>query len=341
MKDYQILFDNIHEFVKVKTFSKHEQLVNGIIATIESGYAKKGDRLPSINKMVEELGFARKTIVRAYEEMKSRGLVESKSLKGYYIANTNTKLKLKLAIILYAFHPIQEDFYNAFRKELGKKYQIDVFFHHNNQEVFLNILSTIKGKYGMYVIAPIPSKEMPLLLSDIPKERLLVVDRFIELPDEYSYIAQEFEDSTYQQLVDMLPAIKKYRKFILFFQEASDHPEGIKNAFSRFVDDYNIDGSIEKKYNRGSVRNKTAYFLITDSYLWEVLRDCRNAEYVIGKDVGILSHNDNAVKEMIFGGITTISTDFKQMGIEAAAFVKYGARTHRIIPSKTIRRNSL
>ncbi len=341
MKDYTPLFDEINELIKEKTLSKHEQLVNGVINTIESGAIKKGDRLPSINKMVEELKFARKTIVRAYEDLKSRGLVESKSLRGYYIASTNTKLKLKLAILLYAFQTFQEDFYNTFRKELGKKYQIDVFFHHNNKDVFLNILSNIKGKYGMYVIAPIPAAEMPALLSTIPHDRLLIVDRHIPMDEEYSYIAQEFEDTTYRQLVDMLPAIKKYRKFVLFFKEDSDHPVGIRNAFNRFVEDYNINGVVEKKYNKGSVRNKTAYFFISDTYLWELLRDCRNAEYLVGKDVGILAHNDNAVKEMIFGGITTISTDFKQMGMEAAAFVKYGARTHRIMPSRISRRNSL
>jgi len=335
------LFNKIKELKDESLRSKHEQLVTGIINVINDKTLKKGDRLPSINNMVVGVGFARKTIVRAYEELKNRGLVESKNSKGYYISNTNTKVKLKVALLLFAFHSFQEDFYNTFRKELGKKYHIDIFFHHNNLDVFKNIVNTVSGKYGMYVIAPIPVPEMQSILKDIPSEKLLIVDRFIEMSHEYSYISQEFEQSTYKRLEELLPAINKYTKMILFYKEDADYPEGIKNAFSRFIKAYNVNGSIEKKYKQGSVKSNTLYFFISDTHLWQVLRDCKYADYTIGKDVGILAHNDNAVKEIIFGGITTISADFRKMAQESAAFVKHQTRIHRIIPSETKRRNSL
>jgi len=337
----KLLFDKIIELGALKSISKNEQIVNGVIEAINAKWLKKGDRLPSINNMVEGVGFARKTIVRAYEELKNRGLVESKNFKGYYIANVNTKVKLKVALLLYAFHTFQEDFYNTFRKELGKKYHIDVFYHHNNMEIFKNIISTISGKYGMYVIAPIQSPETQKLLRKFQSEKLLVIDRFVKMPQDYSFISQEFENSTYNRLVDLYPAIKKYEKMILFFKEKTDYPKGIKNAFKKFISDYTVNGSIEKTYNQGSVKRNTLYFFISDNHLWEVLRDCKYAEYKVGEDVGILAHNDNAVKEIIFGGITTISADFKEMARESAAYVKYKTRIHKIIPSETKRRNSL
>jgi len=337
----ETLFNKIKELNDESLRSKHEQLVSGIINAINDEILKKGDRLPSINSMVNGVGFARKTIVRAYEELKNRGLVESKNSKGYYISNTNTKVKLKVALLLFAFHSFQEDFYNTFRQELGKKYHIDVFFHHYNLEVFKNIINTVSGKYGMYVIAPIPVPEMQSILINIPSEKLLVVDRFVEMPKEYSYISQEFEHSTYRRLEELLTAINKYSKMILFYREDADYPQGIKNAFTRFIKAYNIKGGIEKKYKRGSVKSNTLYFFVSDTHLWQVLRDCKYAEFKIGKDVGILAHNDNAVKEIIFGGITTISADFRKMAQESAAFVKHQTRIHRIIPSETKRRNSL
>lgn len=337
----KVLFDKIIELGTLTSISKNEQIVNGVIEAINAKWLKKGDRLPSINNMVEGLSFARKTIVRAYEELKNRGLVESKNFKGYYIANVNTKVKLKVALLLYAFHTFQEDFYNTFRKELGKKYHIDVFYHHNNLEIFKNIITTISGKYGMYVIAPIQSLETPKLLRKFQPEKLLIIDRYVKMPQDYSYISQEFENSTYNRLVDLYPAIKKYEKMILFFKEKTDYPLGIKNAFKKFIAEYKINGLIEKGYNQGSVNKNTLYFFISDNHLWEVLRDCKYAEYKIGDAVGILAHNDNAVKEIIFGGITTISADFKEMAREAAAYVKYNARIHKIIPSETKRRNSL
>jgi DNA-binding transcriptional regulator YhcF (GntR family) len=186
------LIDNIKNLSTINTLSKHEQLVQGIVTTIDANLLVVGDQLPSINQMVDELGFARKTIVKAYEELKDRGLVESKKLKGYFIISSETKVTLKVALLLFAFHRFQEDFYNAFRKELGKRFQIDVFFHHNNKAVFENIFNNVQGKYGMYVVAPIPEKSIQSLLECIDPQKLLVIDRYLPLPKQYSYISQEF-----------------------------------------------------------------------------------------------------------------------------------------------------
>jgi len=128
---------------------------------------------------------------------------------------------------------------------------------------------------------------------------------------------------------------------ILFYREDADYPIGIKNAFNKFIKAYTINGKIEKRYKQGNVKPNTLYFFISDTHLWQVLRDCKYAEYLIGNQVGILAHNDNAIKEIISGGITTISADFKKMALESARFVKYQTRIHKIIPSETKRRNSL
>lgn len=341
MGNYKLLIDKIIKLGQNYSLSKHEQLVHGVIEAIDEGILTTGDQLPSINKMVSELGYARKTIVKAYEELKERGLVESKKLKGYFIVSQETKVTLKLALILFSFQRFQEEFYNAFRKELGKRFHIDVFFHHNNISVFETIFANIHGKYGRYVIAPIPDSRTRILLERIEPQKLLIIDRYIPMPKEYSYISQEFEETTYSKLVQLLPEIKKYRKFILFFEEDTDYPKGILNAFNRFLLDYQIKGTVEKGYKPGSIKKGNLYFFISDTFLWEVLRDCRNNEYVVGKDVGILSHNDHVAKQIVFGGITTISTDFNDMARRAASHIKTGAHTQVIMPFDLIKRNSL
>lgn len=335
------LLDKIEELRQINMLSKHEQLVHGVIEAIDSGALSVGDKLPSINEMVSELGYARKTIVKAYEELKGRGLVESKKLKGYFIISAETKVILKIALLLFAFHRFQEEFYNTFRKELGKRFQIDVFFHHNNITMFETIFNNIRGKYGMYVVAPIPDLAITPLLESIAPQKLLIIDRYLPMPRGYSYISQEFEETTYLNLVELLPEIKKYKHFVLFFSNDRDYPEGILSAFQRFVSDFKISGSIEENYSQGTLKKGNLYFFISDTYLWEVLRDCRNNEHVVGKDVGILSHNDHLVKEIVFGGITTISTDFKDMAKRSADHIKNQSATYTIMPMKLIRRNSL
>jgi len=337
----EIVFDNINKLKQATHLNKHEKLISGITSAIESKNLVKGDRLPSINNMVAEVGFARKTIVKAYEELKGRGIIESKNFKGYYVADINTGTKLRVALVLYAFHSFQEDFYNTFRKELGKKYVINVFFHHNNLDVFKDIMARISGRYGMYVVAPIQLPEVDILLKTIPSEKLLVVDRHISLPAKYSYIAQEFENSTFNQLKKLLPKINTYQRFVLFFQEGSDYPIGILKAFNKFTQEYNINAKVEASYKKKSIKKNTLYFFINDSDLWGMLRDSKPKNYKIGVDIGVLAHNDDAIKEIIFGGITTISIDFKKMAKESANCIKLKEHTRKIIPSELIERNSL
>ncbi len=335
------LFFKINELAKINTLSKHEQLVGGIIAAIDSKVLKKGDQLPSINQMADKLGYARKTIVKAYEELKGRGIVESKNFVGYFISSEETAQTLKIALILYAFHGFQEALYNSFRDNLKGNVHLDVYFHHNNIDIFETIFNNIIQKYGMYVIAPIEDPRSKLLLTRISPDKLLIIDRYLSLGENYSFITQEFEQSTYDKLVELLPSIQKFKKFVLFFRDDADYPKGILTGFQRFAKDYGVNAVIRNRYKMGDCRKNTAYLFISDTYLWDVLKDCKNQGFKIGDDVGILAHDDHVAKELVFGGITTISTDFQLIGRQAAEYVNHKKEIKKIVPTALIRRNSI
>jgi len=40
----------------------------------------------------------------------------------------------------------------------------------------------------------------------------------------------------------------------------------------------------------------------------------KKQKLIIGQDIGIISYNDTPLKKVVTDGITTISTDFKEMG---------------------------
>jgi len=199
------VFLKIQELGEVSGFSKHEQLVQGIINAIGDRIITQGSMLPSVNNMVKETGFASKTIVKAYTELKDRGLVASKNRLGYFVVNDDVDQTVKVALMLYAFHPFQEAFYNAFRRGLGENITVEVFFHHNNIEVFETILGNINARYGMYVIAPIPHPKTSSILDQLPRNKLLLVDRNEALRGNYSHVTQEFEISTYMALKELAP----------------------------------------------------------------------------------------------------------------------------------------
>lgn len=335
------IIHNIKELEEINSLSKHEQLVEGIINTINTKAAVRGDRLPSVNVMVKELGFARKTIVKAYTELKDRGIVESKNRMGYFISNEDTHQEVKVALLLYAFHPFQEIFYNTFRETLGEKIQVDVFFHHSNMNVFETILGNIKGHYGMYVIAPIPHPRTSELLNVFPTDKLLLVDRYEAINDEIPHVTQEFETTTYEALTELADHIRNYDEMVLFYKPNADYPIEVLRAYERFTADFNIRSMVESYYRPGTIKRRRVYFTIGDSDLWGVLKDCKLKNWKLKEDIGVFSNNDSTVKELVFGGITTLSTDFELMARTAAEFVLNRVPVQQIIPTRLINRDSL
>ncbi|SER65949.1 GntR family transcriptional regulator [Pedobacter rhizosphaerae] len=339
--DKKSLFSEIKALSMINSFSKHEQLVQGIINGLNHKMIARGDILPSVNEMMRETGFAKETIGKAYKELIKRGILESKNRRGYFVATDNTEQHLKVCLLMYAFDTFQETFYQHFRNHLGEHIQVDVYFHHNNFSVFESIINNNKGQYGLYVIAPMESKEAIDLLEELPKDKLLIVDRYVKLKGDYSYIVQEFKKASYNAFEALAPQIKKFSEFVFFFKPSSAEPEEVLVAFKKFIKAYNINGKIKNHYESGSIEAGKVYFTIHNLELWEILKDAKVKGLQVGKDLGILSHNDDNVKEIIFDGITTFSIDFAEMGRLAAEFVLSLTPVAVVMENKLIRRNSL
>lgn len=338
MKD---VFQQIYEMEGVSGLSKHDQLVNGILNAIQNKALNQGDLLPSVNNLINEFGFARETIAKAYKDLVTRGIVESKNRVGFYVSNCDVNQHLKVALVLFAFDAFQETFYKVFRTRVGPGVHIDVFFHHNNIDVLESTIQNIRGRYGLFVVAPIPHKRTAEILGNLPMDRFLMIDRYEKIPGDYSYIAQEFDEASYHVFEELKDTIKQYDSMIYYHRPAADTPIEILHAFKLFVKKHKIKHEILTEYIPGTLEKGHVYFTINNTELWSMLKDCKVKKLKPGKDVGILSHNDEVVKELIFDGITTYSADFKLMAEKAAEFVLTRKKIQEIIPTVLIRRKSL
>ncbi|MFI2743819.1 GntR family transcriptional regulator [Zhouia sp. PK063] len=335
------IFEKIQELEGVSSLSKHEQLVQGIINAIDEKIVVKGDTLPSVNNMIKELKFARETIAKAYKELIHRGIIESKNRLGYFVATEDTEQELKVALVLFTFDSIQETFYENFRQALGKKVHMDIFFHHGNFTTFETTIENIKGKYGMYVIAPIPDKRTPNLLKTLPQSRFLMIDRYVPIDGEFSYIVQEFKNASYDAFHKLLPKIKNFDEMVFLYKPESFEPVEILESFREFTTDNNITATVKTEYKPGSLEKGKVYFTIHNQELWAMLKDIKSKGIELGSDIGIISHNDDMVKEIIFNGVTTFSTDFALMGKKAAEFVLKRKKIQEVLPTVLIERNSI
>lgn len=336
------IYNRIKALAEVSRLSKHEQIVKGVITSIEDRLVERGQILPSINQMSNELGYARKTIDKAYGELKDRGLVESKNRRGFFVSSEFTDQVVRVALVLYEFRPFQEVFYNVFRQSVGDNVQVDTYFHHNNLSVFEDIINKISGRYGLYIVAPIVDRKVPEILGQLIDRRLLLVDRHLDLGEDRPYVAQEFDESTFNTLSGLLNRIRNYKRMEIFFHEdpAAAYPAEILSACRRFCTRNKIELKIRDRYLRDSLEREVLYLTIGDNDLWTLLEDCIDRGYVLGKDLGILSHNESRIKKIIHGGISTWSADFGEMAEAAARFVLERKPERIIIPTKFIDRKS-
>ncbi len=340
-KAVSAIYKKIQELESIPSYSKHDQFVKGFISAIDEGIISKGDTLPSVNNLIKELGFARETVMKGYRELISRGIIESKNRLGYYVTNEDTSQTVKIALLMYLMDSFQEQFYRSFRNELGPNVHIDVFFHHGNITIFESILFMINGKYGMYVVSPIPHKKTKTLLDIIPRSKLITFDRYEPLTGEFNYVAQEFEKSSYKAFAELAENIKKFDEMIFFHTPDSLDPIEIIKAFKKFAKDFHIRTKILPEYIPGSVEKGKVYFTLNNSEIWQLLKDCRDKKLKPGVDIGVLSHNDEVVKELIADGITTYSTDFSLMGKKVAQAIIKKEKIQEFIPTILTRRKSL
>ena len=333
------IFEEIRKLAEIPSYSKHDRFVQGIINAIDAKIVGQDETLPSVNKLIKELGFSRETIVKGYKDLASRGIVEAKTRLGYFVGNGNTGQTLNVALLMYNLDTFEEQFYRNFRHELGKNVQLTTYFHHGNIEIFETILLQIKGKYGMYVVAPIPHPKTKELLETIPRNKFLMFDRYEPLEGEFNHITQEFEHASYHVFSKLASKIKKFDEFIFYHSKNSLDPKEIVRSFKKFLIDFNISGRIEEEYIPGSVEKGKVYFTLDNFALWQIMRDCKAKKLKPGKDVGVLSHNDEPAKEII--GITTFSADFSEMGKIAGEAVVSKEKIQLTVPMILFDRHTL
>ena len=333
------IVEKIQELAGQPSYSKHDSLVQGIINAIDDKVIVKDDMLPSVNTMIKELHMSRETVVKGFRDLIGRGIIESKNRLGYFVANNYTDQSLKVALLMYNLDTFEEQFYRNFRQELGKDIHLNVYFHHGNIDIFETILLQIKGKYGMYVIAPIPHPRTRQLLDEIPRSKFLMFDRYEPLEGDFRHITQEFEKASYKAFMELAPAISKFDEMIFYHSPDSLDPKEIVAAFKKFLKTTGIKGRVVNEYVPESAAKGKVYFTLDNFVLWEIMKDLKAKKLKPGKDVGVLSHNDEPAKEII--GITTYSTDFSAMGKRAGQAVKNRALVQETIPTLLMRRNTL
>ena len=319
---------------------KYKQIVASIEDAIVKGELKKGDKLPSLNSIKNQHSLSRDTVLTAFNELKMRGIVQSIVGKGYYITSEDVVVNQKIFLLFDEFNSFKEDLYNSFLTGLGKHVQVDIFFHHFNLEVFSKLINDNAGDYSYYVIMPANLKGTVNVIKRLPKDKVYILDQMHSELMDYPSVYQNFKKDIYKGLEAGLTQIKKYQKAILLYDEERQ-PAGILDGFNLFCTHNCIQNEIIDTLNNRELSKGELYILLDDKNLIRIIKRIKEQDLKLVKDLGIVSYNDTLLKEVVEGGITTISTNFNLMGERLAQMILNSEFTQVENPNSLIIRKSL
>ncbi len=325
--------------------SKYLQIVNAVLKEIEKGNIKAGDNMPSINELSIELDIARDTVERGYKHLRRIGVINAVPRRGYFIENTEFRRPLNVFLLFNKLSTPKKTIYDSFVNELGDKAGIDFYIYNNDFHLFKRLLSNNKDHYTHFVIIPhfIEGGESAHeIINSIPKDKLLLMDKLLpRVTGEYGAVYIDFENDIYQSLNDAIEPLEKYHTLKIIFPDHSYYPKEILKGFTHFCQDYAFQYKIISTVDQEEIKEGEVYINMIEEDLVTLVEKVRTTSLEIGKQVGIISYNETPIKRVVHQGITTISSDFHEMGIMAAHAVLSGSTEKRKVPFRLTLRPSL
>lgn len=319
---------------------KYRQIIDSVYIGIEKRTLKKGDKVPSINQICSDFDLSRDTVMMAFSSLKEKGILLSQPGKGYYVDSVELNTTEKVFILFDELNAFKEELYNSLMNRFRGKAHVEVFFHHFNYKVYKNLIAESIGHYTSYIIMPATFDNTNQLISKVPKEKVFILDRLKPDLKDYPVVYQDFENDFYDAMEEGLPLLKKYRK-LFFVNPGGKEPAKRVTGFERFCKKYNFEYEVVNSLTGLKPSIYQAYFLISDDDLVELVKIAKYYKMKLGKKFGVVSFNDTKLKEVVAGGITTISTNFTEMGENLAEMVLNRSNKQIRNSSKLIFRNSL
>jgi DNA-binding transcriptional regulator YhcF (GntR family) len=339
---------NLIDLIKVDAYSitsKYLQIVNSVIREIQNGNVTMDDPLPSINELSIELDIARDTVERGYKHLKNLGIIHAVPRKGYFIKNNKFTQALKIFLLFNKLSAHKKTIYDSFVSSLGEHAIIDFYIYNNDFLLFKKLLSMRKDDYTNYVIIPhfIEGVENAYeIINTLPKEKLLLLDKIVPgVSGEYAAAYENFENDIYTALHEAMDSLSKYHTLKIIFPKDSYYPPEIVKGFTNFCQDFAFNYKILNDIVDETITESSVYLVVMEDDLVKLIEKIMLTDLKIGQEVGIISYNETPIKKIILNGITTISTDFHQMGVMAAELIKNNSKEHIQVPFKLTLRDSL
>ena len=308
----------------------YKTLVSEVELAIRGGTLKAGEMLPSMNELSSRLDISRETVKKAYGILTEKGLLVPRHGKGFYAADLRTSGKLQVLVIFDKLSVYKQLLFNAFSERLGKSAQTVILNHNQSVDLLEYYLDNNLDHYDYYVVMPhFPlddaTQERALKqISRIPNRKLIMLDHLQPgYTGHFGAVYQDFENDIYYGLSKGFSQEDRTLKLRVITLPSSLYGKSIRKGVERFVEERKL--PVEFLTEAPADIKPGDTFLVLNSQLDTGLvalaRRIREAGLSIGTDVRIISYNESDMNELVLGGLTTVSTDFRQMGRLAADMI--------------------
>ena len=307
----------------------YKQITDYIERGVHDGSLKAGSLLPSMNELAADLGISKETVKKAYGYLSAKGIVEPKQGKGFFVADQNARSRVQVLLIFDRLSLYKQILLDQFQETLGPDAEITILNHNQSVDLLTYYLDSNLDRFDWYVIAP----HFPLdqetqakairQLKRIPFRKLILIDNLPEgLRGQFGAVYQDFENDIYDGLTEGLDAERRGTLHAITLPTSLYAPI-IRKSIERFGHDNGIQVEFHTQTPAFIRRGDTFLVLNSqlDAGLVALARRIERQGLVIGEDVRIISYNEYEINELILGGLTTVSTDFREMGHTAANMI--------------------
>lgn len=319
---------------------KYLQLVKVIENWINAGIYKCGDKLPSINEISADFDISRDTTDKAFKDLKDRGIISSTKGKGYYVSKNHIANKLFIGIFMNRMTNYNEVVYMEFYNFLKDYAFIDLNIYHNNVQILEDQINRYSKTYDYFVITPIVDSGAGMIdaIKQLPKNKIIIMKRILnEFKGMYPAVYQDYYYDTIQALNEINEEIAKYRCIHMIINNEKYSSE-ITKGFITFCKINYIDYSVEHEIRE--IIKGDGYFILDDADMVNFIEMQRKKNYILGKDIGLISYEDNPIKKLLSGGITAINLNNKEIGRLTAKMILENDFKKIRVPVSMIKRAS-
>lgn len=320
-----------------------DKVANKLIGDIENGKYELGQQIPSINVLARELDMARDTVERAYRKLRSLGYVKSVPGSGYFVCRPREAGKAKVLCLTDRLTDEKQALYNEITRALDGQDNVDLQTF-QNRFTLDSIILNYSDKYQYFVLITVDATQLQdqamwLSLRNLPADKVILLGPEV-FP--FSPLAHIYQDGR-RDIFNMLMAQKDrltglYQEMVLLSAQDYLVPLSIREALFAFC----CNTGIKFRWSNSNAEPLAAHTLFItyhDGELFNLLNQLRTTDLAIGKDVGIITFNDNIFKEFL--NLTVITPDFRQAGKTIQEIVNGGQEGRICNPFQMVLRLSI